>query len=161
MQSSKLIKLLGARYNPSTSTAKMSCEMYATPAQNKRHLCDLLTRLLAEAKDPADTFEDVPFDFRYHTPKKTHAFPEHWKMTPQRREMLDAARERSDAAEMQRLGTGQVVEGRGVIELMLAGGGGQARSAERVPVMAAAGGRPASSSSADKRAGARPRATPR
>jgi len=116
----------------------MSCEMYATPAQNKRHLCDLVSKLLTEAKDPKDTFEDVPFDFRHHTPKKTYEFPEEWKMTAERKEMLRAKRAAVDQREAERLGTGEAVEGRGIIEMMLSGGGQSKRlpEPEVEPVMA-------------------------
>lgn len=44
-------------------------------------------------------------------------------MTAERKEMLRAKREAREQREAERLGTGEVVEGRGVIELMLAGGG--------------------------------------
>ena len=46
----KLIKLVGARYNPETDIVKMASEMFETQAQNKRYLSDLLDKLLVEAK---------------------------------------------------------------------------------------------------------------
>jgi hypothetical protein len=91
VQRSKLIKVAGTRYNPSTDTIKMSCESFETPAQNKRYLGDLVEIMLKEAKDASDTFEDVPFDFRHHTPKKNYKFPINWIVTPERKaEMLSA-----------------------------------------------------------------------
>ncbi|KAF2674687.1 hypothetical protein BT63DRAFT_366832 [Microthyrium microscopicum] len=84
IQRSKLIKLAGARYNPSTDIIKISCESFDTAAQNKRYLGDLVEQLLTHARDPTDTFEDVPFDFRHHNAKPFHEFPEEWKLTPDR-----------------------------------------------------------------------------
>lgn len=80
-QRNKLIKLAGVRYNPSTDVVKMSCEKFETQAQNKRYLGDLIGKLIKEATDPdGDTFEDVPFDFRHHRPKKVVPFPDEWKL---------------------------------------------------------------------------------
>jgi hypothetical protein len=92
VQRNKLIKVAGARYNPSTDTIKMSCESFETPAQNKRYLGDLVEVMLKEAKDASDTFEDVPFDFRHHTPKKNYKFPLEWIVTPERKAEILAAR---------------------------------------------------------------------
>lgn len=141
-QTSKLIKLLAARYNPSTQQAKMSCELHATPAQNKRHLAATLDALLRECRDPnADTFADVPFDFRHHKVKRVHVFPEGWKMTAERRAVLEARRGEVARLEEARRAAGELVEGVGVIERALLGGGGVGRAQkERVPVMAAPGG---------------------
>lgn len=102
-QSIKLIKLLGVRYNPSKDRAKMSCEMFPTAAQNKRWLGDTLDKLLAEARDAKDTFEDVPFDFRHHKPKPRHEFPEEWKMTGERRAYLDGKRQAAEAKRVEAL----------------------------------------------------------
>lgn len=49
-QQLKLKKLLGARWNPETNIAKMSCEQFDHQAQNKRYLGDLINKLVAEAK---------------------------------------------------------------------------------------------------------------
>lgn len=91
-QRNKLIKVAGVRYNPSTDTIKMSCESFETSAQNKRYLGDLVEVMLKEAKDVGDTFEDVPFDFRHHTPKKNYQFPIEWIVTPERKKEILAAR---------------------------------------------------------------------
>lgn len=58
----------------------MSCEKFGEPAQNKRYLGDLVNKIVAEAKDTTDMFEDVPLDFRHHKPKKVNVFPEEWKV---------------------------------------------------------------------------------
>jgi small subunit ribosomal protein S35 len=50
VQTDKLRKLLGSRYNPEKDTVRMSCEMYETQAQNKRYLGDLVDSLLVEAR---------------------------------------------------------------------------------------------------------------
>ena len=49
-QQLKLKKLLGARWNPETDIAKMSCEQFDHQAQNKRYLGDLVEKLVAQAK---------------------------------------------------------------------------------------------------------------
>lgn len=108
------------RYNPSTSTAKLSAELYPTPAQNKRYLGDLFNKLTTEARDAADTFEDVPFDFRHHKVKKEHLFPEEWKMTEERRQMLEEKRKKASSEEFDRGYKGELVQGTKVIEAGLA-----------------------------------------
>jgi hypothetical protein len=97
IQRAKLIKIAGARYNPSKDLITMSCETFDTGAQNKRYLGDLVEVLLKEARDPADTFEDIPFDFRHHRPKPEFVFPEEWKLTPERKEALLATRREQEA----------------------------------------------------------------
>jgi hypothetical protein len=123
VEKSKLIKLAGVRYNPSTKIIKMACESFETQAQNKRYLGDLVEVLLKNAKDPKDTFEDVPFDFRHHKPKPFYEFPEEWKMTPERKKALDERRAAKLEREHQRELEGKVVDG-----LLLTPGG----DAERV-----------------------------
>lgn len=49
-QQLKLKKLAGARYNPEKELIKMSCESFEHQAQNKRHLAELVEKLVAEAK---------------------------------------------------------------------------------------------------------------
>ena len=78
-QRTKLIKLVGVRYNPQKDLVKMSSEMFETQAQNKRYLGDLVDTLMAEAKDEKETFEDIPLDFRHHKFKRKPEFPEAWK----------------------------------------------------------------------------------
>jgi len=107
-QRAKLIKLVGVRYNPSKDLIKMSCETFDTGAQNKRYLGDLVEVLLKEARDPAETFEDIPFDFRHYKPKPQYVFPEEWKMTPERKEALLAARQAQLAKRLEAGGEGLV-----------------------------------------------------
>ncbi|KAI5800050.1 mitochondrial ribosomal subunit protein-domain-containing protein, partial [Geopyxis carbonaria] len=79
IQRSKLIKLVGPRYNPDKKIVKMSSEMFPNPAQNKRYLSDIFDRLLIEARDSTDTYEDVPFDFRHHKAKPMKPkLPKEW-----------------------------------------------------------------------------------
>ena len=77
VQTNKLIKVMGARYNPDKDLVKMSCEKFENQAQNKRYLGDLVNKVIAESKT-GDMFEDVPFDFRHHTSKVRPVFPESW-----------------------------------------------------------------------------------
>jgi hypothetical protein len=82
--------------------------------------------LIREAKDPTDTFEDLPFDFRHHRPKVVHAFPESWKLTPERRaELLARRKERADAEKLREKADG-MVDG-----LKLIPGGNDIRDRER------------------------------
>lgn len=82
VQRSKLIKLLGVRYNPDKDLVRMSSEKFENQAQNKRYLGDLVNKLVAESRT-GDMFEDIPFDFRHHKPKPQHVFPESWKLSNQ------------------------------------------------------------------------------
>lgn len=88
----KLIKLAGVRYNPDTDVVRMSSEKFEYAAQNKRYLGDLVGKLIKEAKDEKDMFEDIPLDFRHHKPKVKHLFPEEWKMSRRRVEELNQLR---------------------------------------------------------------------
>jgi small subunit ribosomal protein S35 len=119
MQKSKLIKLAGPRYNPSTEIIKMSCELYSTLDQNKRWLGDKITALLAEAKDRKDTFEDVPFDFRHFRPKVRHEFPKEWVLTEERKRYLEASREKMKQLDTEKLENGELVDGVKIIEQAL------------------------------------------
>lgn len=111
----KLTKLLGPRYNPETEIAKISCEMYENQAQNKRYLGDLVDKLLEEARDTTDTFEDVPLDTRHHIFKKKPKFPREWRMDDERKAGLRAARGRLLLLDEQRTENGQIVDGREAI----------------------------------------------
>ncbi|KAI9813617.1 MAG: 37S ribosomal protein S24, mitochondrial [Pycnora praestabilis] len=118
-QKNKLIKLAGVRYNPSTSIIKMSSEMFETQAQNKRYLGDLVDTLLREAKDEAETFEDVPFDFRHHKPKPKLRFPDEWRMTPERQRQLEETRQQRQLLDQQRAEQGKLADGVRFIEAAL------------------------------------------
>lgn len=115
-QTEKLRKLAGTRYNPETEIVKMSCESYEHQAQNKRYLLGVIDKLIAEAKDPRDTFEDVPLDTRHHQVQPKPRFPKEWLMTEERRKFLDESRERLKLAEVQRMESGEIVDGKQAIE---------------------------------------------
>ncbi|KAL2358508.1 mitochondrial ribosomal subunit protein-domain-containing protein [Cryomyces antarcticus] len=132
-QRDKLVKLAGARYNPATEIVKISCEMFETQAQNKRYLGDVVGSLMREARDAADDFADVPFDFRHHKPKRALAFPDAWLLTPERKQLLEQRRASTLQLEAQRAEDGEVVDGLEVIEKMLA-----APVKETIQLMAAA-----------------------
>ncbi|KAG9193778.1 hypothetical protein G6011_03813 [Alternaria panax] len=119
IQVSKLIKLAGPRYNPSTSIIKLSCEKFDTQSQNKRFLGDTISGLIKECKEGKDTFEDVPFDFRHHTPKKRTEFPKEWVLTKERKQYLEEKRQKTAYLEDQRAGNGQLVDGKKVLETSL------------------------------------------
>ena len=112
----KLIKLVGPRYNPETDIVKMSSEMFETPAQNKRYLGDLVDTLIEEAKDETDTFEDVPLDFRHHKFKPKVEFPEGWKLTREKKLMLEKDRMLRSEQEREREVKGKLIEGARVVE---------------------------------------------
>ncbi|KAF1911509.1 mitochondrial ribosomal subunit protein-domain-containing protein [Ampelomyces quisqualis] len=115
----KLIKLAGPRYNPSTSVIKLSCEKFDTQAQNKRYLGETITTLVAEAKDTTDLFDDVPFDFRHHKPKKRAEFPEKWVLTPQRKAYLERKRIETAKLEDERRENGTMIDGKMLIDTSL------------------------------------------
>lgn len=115
-QRTKLIKLVGPRYNPETDIVKMSSEMFETPAQNKRYLGDLVDTLIEEAKDETDTFEDVPLDFRHHKFKPKVEFPEGWKLTREKKGRLEEDRKLRLEQEREREVQGKLVQGVRVVE---------------------------------------------
>ncbi|KAI0430685.1 mitochondrial ribosomal subunit protein-domain-containing protein [Xylaria sp. FL1042] len=110
-QKQKLRKLLGARLNPETDIAKMSCEQFEHPAQNKRYLGDLVNKLVAQAKDPTDMFEDVPLDTRHHTFKVKPKFPKEWRMTEDRRQFLEDTRQKALLLDQKKEEEGSLVNG--------------------------------------------------
>ena len=118
-QRTKLIKLVGVRYNPETDVVKMSSEMFETQAQNKRYLGDLVDTLMAEARDASDMFEDVPLDFRHHRFKKKVEFPDEWKLTPARKTQLEQERKARLEVEQRRVGEGTVVNGGEILRLAM------------------------------------------
>ncbi|KAL2821943.1 mitochondrial ribosomal subunit protein-domain-containing protein [Aspergillus granulosus] len=110
-QRQTFLKLVGPRYNPDTDIVRMSCEKFATRAQNKRYLGDLVGTLLKEAKE-GDSFADIPLDLRHHKPKKSIKFPSSWVMTEQRKQQLEASRAERARQESERQG---IVDGKSVI----------------------------------------------
>lgn len=119
VQRSKLIKLAGPRFNPDTTLIKMSCELFDTLPQNKRFLGDSISKLLAAAKDPTDTFEDVPFDFRHHKPKVRHEFPKEWALTEERKKYLAEKREKEQRLDYEKLHNGELLDGQKIIATAL------------------------------------------
>lgn len=119
VQTEKLKKLVGPRYNPETEIIKMSCESFEHQAQNKQHLNKLVNDLIMMAKDPTDTFEDVPLDLRHHQFKNKPKFPKEWRMTDERRLELDAHRQREALADLKKTEDGQLVDGQKNIDAYL------------------------------------------
>jgi small subunit ribosomal protein S35 len=119
VQTDKLKKLAGARYNPETELIKMSCESFEHQAQNKRYLSDLVDDLIAAAKDPKDTFADIPLDVRHHQFKNKPKFPKEWLLTPDRRRELDEHRQRLAIADLQKTEKGLLVDGQKLHEEVL------------------------------------------
>ncbi|KAF2137328.1 uncharacterized protein K452DRAFT_236099 [Aplosporella prunicola CBS 121167] len=116
VQQDKLIKLAGPRYNPDTQIIKISADNFETQAKNKRYLGDRIADLVSEARNPKDTFADVPFDFRHHKPKIFHHFPKDWVMTPQRKQLLDQRREQRWQLEQKRVEEGTLVDGAEIVK---------------------------------------------
>ncbi|OAA55441.1 hypothetical protein ISF_07952 [Cordyceps fumosorosea ARSEF 2679] len=142
-QTSKLRKLAGARLDPDKDVVRISCSRYEHQAQNKRYLEDLVLALVAEAKDPQDTFADVALDTRHHrTKKEKPRFPPEWRMTGRRRQELAELRKKGAAEEARRLEEGRVVDGQRRIDgyLMERLAEEQKKAAaEPVPVLAGRG----------------------
>ena len=115
-QQNKLIKLAGPRYNPETGFIKMSCEMYDTQDQNKRFLGETIKKLLDEARDLTDDFEDVPFDFRYFKPKIRREFPKEWALTPERKQYLEEKRREQEKLDYQRQELGTLLDGQKIVK---------------------------------------------
>lgn len=59
-QERKLKLLVGKRYNSITETLKLTTVRYATREQNRQYLVNLLHDLIQEAKDPKETFKELP-----------------------------------------------------------------------------------------------------
>lgn len=119
VQTNKLKKLVGARYNPSTGLVKMSCDSYEYQAQNKAYLQKLVDDIITSAKDPKDTFEDIPLDTRHHNAKTKPRFPKEWRMSDARRKQLDELRQKAALADLQRAEQGLLVDGQKAIDAYL------------------------------------------
>ncbi|KAH8902658.1 mitochondrial ribosomal protein [Coniochaeta sp. PMI_546] len=145
-QQSKLAKLAGPRYNPETGIIKISCEMFEHQAQNKRYLGDLVEKMIAEAKDPKDTFEDVPLDTRHHEFKVKPHFPKEWRLTPERKQQLEAMRKQALLTDELKKREGTLIDGATRIQQALAGPPRKALD-EKVAELVAAGPRPSRSRS--------------
>ncbi|KAH8671088.1 mitochondrial ribosomal subunit protein-domain-containing protein [Xylariales sp. PMI_506] len=116
-QATKLKKLVGTRWNPDTNIIKMSCEQFEHQAQNKRYLSDLVQKLIKEAQNPTDMFEDVPLDTRHHQRKSKPTFPAAWKMTPKRVKELEDTREKSLLLDQARQEAGSLVDGTKIVDM--------------------------------------------
>ena len=118
----KLVKLLGARYDPQRDLARMSCEKFPIAAQNKRYLLDQVNTLVREAKCQSDAeggkdaFDDVPVDFRHVKWRPKLEFPEEWKMTPERRELLRKQWEAREAEDFKRTQERSLIDGKQIVE---------------------------------------------
>lgn len=119
VQTEKLKKLAGPRYNPETELIKMSCESFEHQAQNKRYLSNLVDDLVTAAKDPKDTFEDIPLDSRHHRIKAKPRFPKEWYLTRERRSELDEIRQRLAIEDAKKTESGLLVDGTAAIETYL------------------------------------------
>ncbi|KAH6899986.1 mitochondrial ribosomal subunit protein-domain-containing protein [Thelonectria olida] len=111
VQTEKLKKLAGPRYNPETKLIKMSSESFEHQAQNKRYLSNLVDDLIAAAKDPKDTFDDIPLDLRHHPIQKKPRFPKEWRLTPERANQLAELRQREALADLRKSEQGLLVDG--------------------------------------------------
>jgi small subunit ribosomal protein S35 len=116
---------------------KLSCEQFDTQPQNKRFLGDTIQGLVKECKEGKDTFEDVPFDFRHHTPKKRTEFPKEWVLTKERKQYLENKRQQTAYLDDHRAGNGELVDGKRIIDTHLPFMGEAV--AETVPVGGARG----------------------
>lgn len=134
-QQQKLRKLLGPRLNPETDIAKMSCEQFEHQAQNKRYLGDLVVKLVAQAKDPTDMFEDVPLDTRHHTFKVKPKFPKEWRMTKTRQQFLEDTRQKALLLDQAKEAAGTLVDGEEKINLFFSAPQ-PPQSGRKMPVMA-------------------------
>lgn len=153
VQASKLKKLAGSRYNPETELVKMACENYEHQAQNQAYLTSLINDLITAAKDPKDTFEDVPLDTRHKAKGKAKPrFPVEWRMTGERRAQLDGMRQREAIADAKKVEDGLLLDGTQKIEsyLMLKAAEEQEklREAEAVAATVPRGGRAATTARA-------------
>lgn len=86
----KLRLLAGTRYDYRNDEIKMASERFPESLQNTRYLLDTLKKLIEEAKNGEDTFEDIPLDKRHIFAKERKRknkrqqlrdlkFPEEWK----------------------------------------------------------------------------------
>lgn len=119
-QQLKMKKLLGPRYNPETDVAKISCEQFEHQAQNKRYLADLVEKLVTQAKDPSDMFDDIPLDTRHHPIRVKPKFPREWRMTEERRKFIEDTRQRSLLLDQAKEESGNLISGKETIEQFFA-----------------------------------------
>jgi small subunit ribosomal protein S35 len=116
VQTSKLKKIAGARYNPETEMIKMSSNSFQHSAQNKAYLSNLIDDLIAAAKDPKDTFEDIPLDTRHHTFKSKPKFPKEWLLTAERKRELEGIWQSAMLEDGKRTEAGTMISGQEKID---------------------------------------------
>lgn len=66
-------------------------------------------------QDPADTFEDIPLDTRHHVVKTKPKFPKEWRMTPQRKQELEAIRQQALIEDERKRREGTLIDGKEII----------------------------------------------
>ncbi|KAI0393354.1 mitochondrial ribosomal subunit protein-domain-containing protein [Xylariaceae sp. FL0594] len=133
-QRKKLRKLLGPRLNPETDIAKMSCEQFEHPAQNKRYLGDLVNKLVAQAKDSSDMFEDIPLDTRHHISRVKAKFPKEWHLTEARLKEIEDARQKALLLDQTKEAEGLLVDGNEKIQNAFTHAGALLERGKRVPI---------------------------
>ncbi|KAH6609696.1 hypothetical protein Trco_003042 [Trichoderma cornu-damae] len=138
VETEKLKKLAGPRYNPETELVKMSCESFEHRAQNKQYLVNLVNDLIGAARDPKDTFEDVPLDLRHHKTEPKPRFPKEWRLTDERRRELAEYRQRAAIADAKRAEDGLLVDGQRLIDNFLIQKLAEEQEKEKVAELAAA-----------------------
>lgn len=69
-------------------------------------------------KDPTDTFEDVPLDTRHHPIKVKPKFPIAWRMTEERKALLETEREQTRLLEEKKVEQGAIIDGVQQIAMM-------------------------------------------
>lgn len=138
VQTEKLKKLAGPRYNPETEIIKMSSDSFEHQAQNKRYLSNLVDDLIAAAKDPKDTFADIPLDTRHHKVQPKPRFPTEWRMSPERRQELDEHRQRVAIEDVKMAEGGQLVDGVQAIDQYLMKNAGEDQKKAKVAELVAA-----------------------
>lgn len=116
VQTEKLKKLAGPRYNPETELVKMGSESFEHQAQNKQYLVNLVNDLITAAKDPKDTFADVSLDLRHHKFEPKPQFPKEWRLTEERRKELAEHRQQAAIADAKRAEDGLLVDGQKLID---------------------------------------------
>ncbi|SPJ75147.1 uncharacterized protein FTOL_04878 [Fusarium torulosum] len=138
VQTEKLKKLAGPRYNPETEIIKMSSDSFEHQAQNKRYLSNLVDDLITAAKDPKDTFADIPLDTRHHKVQPKPQFPKEWRMSPERRQELDEHRQRMAIEDVKMAEGGQLVDGVQAIDQYLMKNAGEDQKKAKVAELVAA-----------------------
>ncbi|KAL7801203.1 mitochondrial ribosomal subunit domain-containing protein [Trichoderma afarasin] len=138
VQTEKLKKLAGPRYNPETELVKMSCESFEHQAQNKQYLVNLVNDLITAAKDPKDTFADIPLDLRHHKIEPKPRFPKEWRLTEERKKELAEYRQKAAIADAKKAEEGLLVEGQKLIDNFLIQKLAEEQEKERVAELAAA-----------------------